>query len=651
METQRLNGLQQSLNALAAAAALMDGADKQAVSAQADALVAWMREALAELPSLAQGLGLAQRVAEGLRRGFDPQQGLERLNQALEAGFQALERVQAPAAAAVAPAPHPRVPEAVPVSGAHFLAVGPEDQDGWRDFLSEGPDLLAALESHLVGVLRDEAFEPGTVLRPLHTLKGICGMLGLSGFNQLLHACEDRLQPYDKATRLPKDRAQEVLAAMDLLRAQIDAIAAGHEQGGFQVLDTSELESRLSEGPADDGAMEQGTVTSSSDAEPAQRAVDNVIRIPVAKMDSLLEAVSELAICQAQVTAGVLDLNLSSALTAEAGRLEKISRQLQKVVLGLRMVPVQPLFTRLSRQAHDLSQRMGKPLRVELSGGETEVDKGLVEELFEPLLHLLRNALDHGLDTPQQRRDAGKPAEGLLQLKAFHQGGEFVLQMSDDGRGFDLAAIAAKARSRGLLRAGDEPSPEWLVEQVFLPGFSTAAELTDLSGRGVGLDAVRRKVSDLKGAVTASSVAGRGSVFTLRLPLTMALMEAILVRTRAERYALPAASVLRFLAWDATARHAVGQGEAWFEAAGRSLPIIDLGAEGEGRAVAMHVSAGGKEACLVVDEVLGKQQVVIKALGGLLKDLPGLGGGAVLADGRVGLILDLDSLLKQQALA
>lgn len=644
-----LDALQQSLNGLAASAALLDPSSAQAVGAQADAVVAWLRESAVQLPALGALLPLAERVAEGLRRGFDPAEGLQRLNQALEGAFRALE---GPATTAPAPQPEP----STPATGAYFLEVAEGDKEGWKDFLIEGPELLAVVEGHLVGTLRQEAFDPMTVLRPLHTLKGICGMLGLAGQNQLMHACEDLLQPYKQSNVLPRAVAEAVLAAMDRLRAQMDNVAAGVDQGGFQVLDVAPVEAALeaaAHGEADPNAVVEAAPAAPAllEAETASRQADNVIRIPVGKMDSLLEAVSELAICQAQVTAGVLELNVHGPLAAEANRLEKISRALQQVVLGLRMVPVQPLFNRVSRQAHDLSRRMGKPLRVELEGGETEVDKGLVEELFEPLLHLVRNALDHGLDTPQQRRDAGKPEEGRLALAAYHQGGEFVLQLSDDGRGFDLDAIAAKARAQGRLKPGDEPGADWLIDLLFQPGFSTAQQVTDLSGRGVGLDAVRRKVADLKGTVSATHTAGKGAVFTLRLPLTMALMEAILVRTRGERYALPAANVLRFLAWDAQARHTVGQGEAWFEAAGKSLPLVDLGAQADGRAVALHVSSGGKEACLVVDEVLGKQQVVVKALGGLLKDLPGVGGGAVLADGRVGLILDLDSLLKQHSLA
>ncbi len=660
MNPARLEALLGSLNALAATAALIDARSPLAASAQADAVVAWLQTSIGDIPELASQLSIAERVAEGLRRGLEPEPGVERLNSILEATFRCIGGPY-PLQGTLAP----MTTEALATTKSSFLELSPDEREGWSDFLVEAPELLAAIEGQLLGSLRHDAFDPMAILRPLHTLKGICGMLGLLGMNRLMHVCEDLLHPYRQAKELPNSATEVLLGAMDLLRAQIDAIAAGLDQGGFNVIDVSPMEQAMKlmvAGVESAGAGDPATVTvpapfdPSADAitsenEPQARTTENVIRIPVAKMDTLLEAVSELAICQAQVTGGVLELNVHGPLAAEANRLEKISRQLQQVVLSLRMVPVQPLFNRISRQAYDLGRRMGKPLRVELEGGETEVDKGLVEELFEPLLHLVRNALDHGLDTPEQRQATGKAPEGCLKLAAYHQGSEFVLQMSDDGRGFDLEAIAAKARAQGRLRVGEEASADFLVDLLFQPGFSTAAQLTDLSGRGVGLDAVRRRVADLKGTVKAEAVSGKGAVFTLRLPLTMALMEAILVRTRGERYALPAANVLRFLAWDVAGRHAVGEGEAWYEAAGKSLPLVDVGAEGTGRAVAMHVSIGGRQACLVVDEVLGKQQVVIKALGGLLKEVPGIGGGAVLADGRVGLILDLDSLLKQHALA
>jgi two-component system chemotaxis sensor kinase CheA len=535
------------------------------------------------------------------------------------------------------------------------LPVPKEDRESWQDFLIEGAELLASVETQVLAALRNEPFDLMGILRPLHTLKGICGMLGLAGLGRLMHGSEDVLEPFKSAQSLPQAQAEAVLAVMDLLKAQLGAVSEGLDKGSIRVLDAAPLEARLQGLTEGSGKASPAAASENSEAPEEQehataaRATDNVIRISVAKMDSLLEAVSELAICQAQVCAGVTDLGVQGSLSAEAARLEKISRALQHVVLGLRMVPVQPLFNRISRQVYDLGSRMQKPVNLELVGGDTEVDKGLVEELFEPLLHLVRNSLDHGLENAAERLAKGKSAEGHLRLAAFHQGGDFVLELSDDGGGFDLGRIANQARRRGLLGATEEPSEAWLLDQIFRPGFSTAEKVTDISGRGVGLDAVRGRVQALKGTVLAQQGPQGGAIFSLRLPLTMALMEAILVRAGNERFAFPASSVRRFLAWDASARHAVGGGEAWMEAAGSSLPLLDLGSKAEGRAVALHVAAGGREACVIVDEVLGKQQVVVKGLGALLAGLPGMAGGAVLADGRVGLILDLESLLQEQA--
>ncbi len=630
---------QEAFDGLSAAAALIDPASAQAVAELAEQIKNWLELASQDLPEMAQCRPIAEQVILGLRQGFDSTPGFERLNRILALAQSVLE--------GASQAPQPGLEKTHRVDDL--------ERDSWNDFLLECPELVGLIEGQLLASMRNGSFDPLSVMRPLHTLKGICGMLGLEAQSGLMHACEDALDPYRQSNSLPQLRARAVLAAMDCLRNQADAIAAGLKQGSFPIIDAGPallgLQSLAPEMPSEAASSENGPAPQMVESEPGTRSADNVIRIPVSKMDSLLEAVGELAICQAQVTAGIRELDLQGLIATEASRLEKISRQLQQVVLGLRMVPVQPLFNRISRQAYDLSQRMGKPLRVEISGGETEVDKGLIEELFEPLLHLVRNALDHGMDTPEERKASGKPEQGLLRLAAFHQGGDFVLQMADDGRGFDLASIAAKCRTLGLIKAGEEPGAEWLIGQLFNAGFSTAAALTDLSGRGVGLNAVRRKVTDLKGTVTASHQPNQGATFTLRLPLTLALMDAILVRVKGERFALPAAQVMRFLAWDDKARHSLSQSGAWMEAGGRSLPLVELGASRDGRAVAMHVAVAGREACLVVDEVLGKQQVVVKALGGLLQNLPGIGGGAVLADGRVGMILDLESLLKQRAIA
>ena len=321
-------------------------------------------------------------------------------------------------------------------------------------------------------------------------------------------------------------------------------------------------------------------------------------------------------------------------------------------MLSLLLVPIEPLFRRAARLAHDVALKVGKPLRFDLAGSDTELDKGMVEELFEPLVHLVRNAVDHGLETPEERRLAGKDPQGGLRLSARRESGDIVLELADDGRGLDPARLLEQGLARGLVRPGESPTAEQLTQLIFEPGFSTARQVSDLSGRGVGLDAVKKRIQALKGAIQVESRPGLGCRFTLRFPLTMALMEGVLVSIGGQRYVLPASQVRQFLAPDGAATHQVGTGQGWLEAGGASLPLLDLGAwfHAPGvtgaRPVAVHVEASQRNACLLVDAVLGRQQVVVKGLGqGLSEDLRGVSGGAILGDGRVGMILDLETML------
>jgi two-component system chemotaxis sensor kinase CheA len=488
--------------------------------------------------------------------------------------------------------------------------------------------------------------------------------------NSLCHRSEGVLEPYQNGdVAVPKEILQWQLQALDAIRAQMQAIRQGMNIGSFTILDLS----TLSAPPQVDAAAPSPSATRACPEEPASPLAglegpkpraegpgspsaspegDNFIRIRVEKMDALLELVGEMAICQSQVGEGLRNHELPPALASEVGRLTKISREMQETVLSLRLVPVEPLFLRASRVAHDISQRTGKAIELLTEGKDTELDKRMVEELSEPLLHLIRNAVDHGLEDAAGRAAAGKPAQGRVLLRASHQGGDLLLELEDDGRGLDLAMLASRGKALGLLQSGEEHDEARITSLIFEPGFSTAAALTDISGRGVGLDAVRSRVHSLKGDIQVTSLPGQGCRFSLRLPLTMALVEGILVRMGEERYVIPAGQIRKFEAYDPSMRHSTGQGLGWLEASGKSLPLLDLsrfqyGARGASRPVALHVESLGRQAVLVVDEVLGKQQVVAKGLGAGLQSLDGVGGGAILGDGRVSLILDLEALLSR----
>jgi two-component system chemotaxis sensor kinase CheA len=530
-------------------------------------------------------------------------------------------------------------------------SIEPDSLTIFQEFLGEAPQLLQVMES---GLLELSAASPAkkpveAILRSLHTLKGIFGFLGLEAMNALCHQSEGLLEPYlNGDAALPSALQQWQLQTLDTIRAQMTEIRKGLDSGSFVLLNLSTLNDPQAtkpwaEAPASPSAGPEAPSTS-------PEAQDEFIRIRVEKMDALLELVGEMAICQSQVGEGLRGHELPPALASEVGRLTKISREMQETVLSLRLVPVEPLFLRASRVAHDISQRTGKALELVTEGRETELDKRMVEELAEPLLHLIRNAVDHGLEDEALRLAAGKPAHGRLLLRASHQGGDLLLELEDDGRGLNLAALAARGKALGLLPAGEEHDEARVTNLIFEPGFSTAAAVTDISGRGVGLDAVRTRIKALKGDIQVRSLPGRGCRFSLRLPLTMALVEGILVRLGSERYVIPAGQIRKFEAFEAGMGHRLGSGHRWLEASGKSLPLLDLGRFQRGsrnaiRPVALHVESLGRQAVLVVDEVLGKQQVVAKGLGAGLQSLDGVGGGAILGDGRVSLILDLEALL------
>jgi two-component system chemotaxis sensor kinase CheA len=537
----------------------------------------------------------------------------------------------------------------------------------FQDFLGEAPQLLEVMEAALLALAAKPSASSGqapvdAVMRSLHTLKGIFGFLGMEGMNGLCHRSEGVLEPYQSGDEaVPAPLLQWELRSLDAIRAQMQAISQGMSAGSFEILDLADL--NAAPAALEAGSARPAPSPSAEKVRPEAPAIpsaslegDGFIRIRVEKMDALLELVGEMAICQSQVGEGLRSHELPPALASELGRLTKLSREMQESVLSLRLVPVEPLFLRASRVAHDISQRTGKALDWVTEGKDTELDKRMVEELSEPLLHLIRNAVDHGLEDAAGRKAAGKSAQGRVLLRASHQGGDLLLELEDDGRGLDLAALAARGKALGLLQAGEEHDEARITNLIFAAGFSTASAVTDISGRGVGLDAVRSRVQALKGDIQVKSLPGQGCRFSLRLPLTMALVEGILVRVGGERYVIPAGQIRKFEAFDPAMRHSLGQAHHWLEASGKSLPLLDLGRFQERssqalRPVALHVESLGRQAVLIVDEVLGKQQVVAKGLGAGLQSLDAVGGGAILGDGRVSLILDLEALLSRERTA
>jgi two-component system, chemotaxis family, sensor kinase CheA len=379
------------------------------------------------------------------------------------------------------------------------------------------------------------------------------------------------------------------------------------------------------------------------------------IRVSTEKIDLLVNLVGELVITEAMLMrSGTLDGDGPNGNLRESGLadLSRHTRNLQEAVLAIRMLPISNAFSRFPRLVHELSGRLGKRVELKFAGGTTELDRGLIEKISDPLTHLVRNAIDHGLESPEVRVACGKPEAGTLRLEARQRGGNIVIQVSDDGRGLDRRRILEQAARRGMAVAADAPDAE-VWQLVFEPGFSTAKEVTDLSGRGVGMDVVRRNIKALGGTIELSSSEGHGTMVTVSVPLTLAIIEAMIIGVGDATYVLPLAAVVESLSIEPGEIRALpGQGST-LRVRDAYLPVRyladvfppDKPSENAG-AIAVIVETDGGNAALVIDELLGQQQVVVKSLEANFRKVPGLSGATVMGDGRVALILDVSHIVR-----
>jgi two-component system chemotaxis sensor kinase CheA len=373
------------------------------------------------------------------------------------------------------------------------------------------------------------------------------------------------------------------------------------------------------------------------------------------KLDGLIDLVGELVIAQSMVVQhGGITAAADEQLARALGQLRGITKDLQRTTMALRMVPIGGVFQRMSRLVRDVSAQLGKDIRLVIDGEETELDRTVIEEIGDPLVHMIRNSADHGIEPPAERVAAGKPPAGTIGLQAFHQGGFVVVRISDDGRGLDPARIRATAEARGIVSRSTPLEPREVLELIFAPGFSTAAAVTDLSGRGVGMDVVRRNIERLRGKIEIESIPGRGTTFTISIPLTLAIIEGLLVAVGDQRYVIPTLAVVesfRPRADEVSVVH--GRGEL-VEVRGRQVPLLRLGPHlgisgsvtDPTRGIVVVVESGSDSRCLLVDDLIGRQEVVIKSLGEMFPPRAGFAGAAILGDGRVGLILDTNALVR-----
>jgi two-component system chemotaxis sensor kinase CheA len=379
------------------------------------------------------------------------------------------------------------------------------------------------------------------------------------------------------------------------------------------------------------------------------------LRVSVEKVDQLINLVGELVITQAMLTQKVRDLDPVEHQQVCAGvtDLERNTRHLQDAVMSIRMIPMAVVFNRFPRMIRDLAAKLGKKVELVTSGEATELDKGLIEKITDPLTHLVRNSVDHGCETPDKRALAGKPDVGTVTLSAFHQGGSIVIEVRDDGQGLRRDKILAKAVEKGI-PVSDTMTDSEVWQLIFAPGFSTAEQVTDVSGRGVGMDVVKKNITALGGTVELQSEAGKGSRVIVRLPLTLAIMDGMSVAVGDEIYILPLASVVESLQMTQDQIRTIGNAGRVVKVRDEYLPVASLaqifGAQsnaGSDGGILVVVEADGARTAVLVDELVGQHQVVVKNLESNYRKVGGISGATILGDGRVALILDVIGVAKR----
>ncbi|HEY4293490.1 chemotaxis protein CheA [Luteibacter sp.] len=390
----------------------------------------------------------------------------------------------------------------------------------------------------------------------------------------------------------------------------------------------------------------------------AMNSESSSVRVGIEKIDMLINLVGELVITQSMLSQfhdGV-DASQLEMLRQGLAQLGRHTRELQESVMSIRMLPISTVFNRFPRLVRDLAQKLDKKVVLDLRGETTELDKTVLEKIGDPLVHLVRNAIDHGLEVPAKRLASGKSDTGTLRMEAFHRGGSIVVEVADDGAGLNRDAIVAKAVQRGIIASGDGMSDDAVAELIFEAGFSTAAATTDLSGRGVGMDVVRRNVMDLGGTVAIRSTQGSGTTFTITLPLTLAIIDGLTAAVGDETYIVPLVSIVESVQVNPEALRSVAGGGELFRFRDHWLPIVRLfdvfGCDGRRRAIdegiVIVVEGEGARIGLFVDELIGQQQAVVKSLEANYRRVTGISGATILADGSVALIADVAGLVRMQ---
>jgi two-component system, chemotaxis family, sensor kinase CheA len=535
-----------------------------------------------------------------------------------------------------------------------------------EEFLEDAAEHLDAVESTLLRIEKGvgggalDAGEVTLVLGSLHTLKGNSGMMGLTPMQQYVHKLESVLkQVADGALPLTANLFESFYSAINVLRESLEKLARNPEEPLDYSDELTLLEYLISCGKENGKGIFYPSEKKESRWNITQQS--NTLKVNFEKLDDLMNLVGELVIHKTALLAletrlkeTVKDRSIIEAFTESSQLIGKSAAELREAIMKVRMLPVKGVFQRFNRLVRDLSHQHGKKINLIFEGEETELDKTVIDEIGEPLLHLIRNAVDHGMESPAERITLGKPAMGTLTLRARHENNHMVISVEDDGRGISPEKLRNSAVAKGLIdpqqaRALSDPEA---LQLVFMPGFSTSREVTETSGRGIGLDVVKKTVTSFNGMIEVVSKAGSGTAFTIKLPLTLAIIASLMVDVAGKTFAIPLSGVLESIKIDNGEIHEVAAGEI-IKLRDRILPIVRLdrflGLNKPAAAAEMEyvvvVGSGEKQGGIIVDRLIGQQEIVIKAMDDYLGELPGISGGTVLGDGGIALILDIAALI------
>ncbi len=585
------------------------------------------------------------------------------------------------------------------------VEIKEEDKDLLGDFVLESLESLASIEVGLIDLEQDptDVETINGIFRPFHTIKGVSSFLNLEKINKLSHCAENLLDnARNGKIQIDQTVIDIILESVDMLNQMIQKVQEALEAGTpfDNRIDTAPLMKRIAElndladsdKPLGEILIEKGVVSAEDveaglarqKEEPEKKLgeifvedkkadsksvisalrdqkksgrgqIDLQVKVDTKKLDNLVDLTGELVINQAMLKQNQSILSLEDQkLYHTLNQLNQITSSLQKTAMAMRMVPIKATFQKMVRLVRDLAKNSGKEVNLKMSGEDTEIDRNVVEELYEPMVHMIRNAVDHGLELPEEREAQGKDRKGVIDLRAYQKGGNIIIEIEDDGRGLNKERIIEKARSKNLITDESKLTDSEIYNLIFYAGFSTAQKVTDVSGRGVGMDVVKKAIEKLRGRVEIDSRPGLGSKFIISLPLTLAIIEGMLVRVGKERYIIPTLAIVESFRPEKSQYSTVKNKGEMILSRGNLLPLnrLDRIFSVKGDCVnpwdglVVTVEFDGKQRCLLLDELLGKEEVVIKSIGQLMKSVKGIAGGAILGDGRVGLILDISGILE-----